>query len=191
MFVRTMEQVGESGAQVAGFLRARQTDILASWEREVLKLPAAQRLDPVTVSHGMAELLEEIERSIEGRTPEQARVPVVESHAIERLEEGFDVVQMLEEFTTLHRCILAVFNEAGVLPGPAARQTLDQAIGRTAAACIRYYERAREPEPEAAHDAERSRLEALLRAAPEGIGFVDREFRYVRVNPALAAMNGR
>jgi signal transduction histidine kinase len=41
-------------------------------------------------------------------------------------------------------------------------------------------------------DAEESRglLDAILENAPIGVGFVDRELRYVRVNPQLAAMDG-
>jgi PAS domain S-box-containing protein len=35
------------------------------------------------------------------------------------------------------------------------------------------------------------RLEALLAASPVGMAFVDRELRYVRINEALAALNGR
>jgi PAS domain S-box-containing protein len=44
----------------------------------------------------------------------------------------------------------------------------------------------------ATHDKEESRalLETLLTSAPVGIGFFDRELRYVRVNEALAAING-
>jgi PAS domain S-box-containing protein len=36
-----------------------------------------------------------------------------------------------------------------------------------------------------------AKLESLLAAAPIGIGFVDRELRYLRINDALAAMNER
>ena len=33
-------------------------------------------------------------------------------------------------------------------------------------------------------------VESLQSSAPMGVGFVDRSFRYVRVNDALAAING-
>jgi PAS domain S-box-containing protein len=33
-------------------------------------------------------------------------------------------------------------------------------------------------------------LESLQSSAPMGVGFVDRNFRYVRVNDAMAAING-
>src|SRR5579862_9156251 len=33
-------------------------------------------------------------------------------------------------------------------------------------------------------------LDGLLMAAPVGLGVVDREFRFVQINPALAAING-
>lgn len=36
-----------------------------------------------------------------------------------------------------------------------------------------------------------AKLESLLAASPVGIAFVDRELRYLRINDALAAMNGR
>lgn len=36
-----------------------------------------------------------------------------------------------------------------------------------------------------------AKIESLLAASPVGIAFLDRELRYVRINEALAAMNGR
>ncbi|MGZ3458444.1 MAG: PAS domain-containing protein, partial [Archangium sp.] len=41
-----------------------------------------------------------------------------------------------------------------------------------------------------AHDASRALLEGFFAASPVGMGFVDRELRYVDVNPVLAAING-
>src|SRR5690349_17282584 len=35
------------------------------------------------------------------------------------------------------------------------------------------------------------KLESLLEASPVGIAFLDRDLRYLRINEALAALNGR
>ena len=41
------------------------------------------------------------------------------------------------------------------------------------------------------HDEARGQVEALVRNAPVGIGFVDRDLRFLEINETLAAMNGR
>lgn len=178
---------------MAKFLREGGAGILEAWERAVQELPAAKRLDPVAVRRGMPELLGEIERAVETGV-EAVPDEVIRSHALARLAEGFDPTQLMTEFMLMRGCISEMPDWPAAFGDLADRRTLDHAIDRTAISCLGHYTRAREEQvqrSEKNQELQRASLDIVFTAAPDAIGVVDHELRYVRVNPALAAINGR
>jgi PAS domain S-box-containing protein len=187
-------ETAESGARLAKFLREGEATILEAWGRAVQELPAAKRLDPVAVRRGMPALLGEIERSVETGLAEAVPDQVIQSHALARLAEGFDPSQLMTEFTLMRGCISGMLEWPGAGGDIADRHTLDRAIDQAAISCLQHYTRAREEQfqrSEKNQELQRASLDILFSSAPDAIGVVDRELRYVRVNPALAAINGR
>lgn len=78
------------------------------------------------------------------------------------------------------------------------RQFFDSLVARATVGIVHELVRqqlavAKEHANELAADRERTiaKLESLLAASPVGIAFVDRELRYLRINDALARLNGR
>lgn len=63
--------------------------------------------------------------------------------------------------------------------------------GQLAGAVLSTRDETERLELEAERDSSWARLNALFEGVPIGLGFVDRQYRYVRVNGALAEMNGR
>ncbi|NTU81104.1 MAG: PAS domain S-box protein, partial [Chloroflexales bacterium] len=88
--------------------------------------------------------------------------------------------------------VLVLGHTMGAEPYDAADLELAQFLAWRAAAAIRRAElqAAAQAAQQAAAEA-LARLEALITSAPNGVAYLDRELRYVLVNPALAAMNGR
>src|ERR1041384_6304573 len=99
------------------FIRDRQQDILTEWLAEVRTLPIASALDrPALIDH-VPDVLDRIARIADslarGETPEQPQQEA-DLPAKVRLEEGFDLPQVVNEFTILRDCITRLW-EQGVV----------------------------------------------------------------------------
>lgn len=94
--------------RIAELIRQRRDDIVRSWEAGVRALPRARELDPPTLIDHIPDLLERIAQAIDevsrGRAPTQHRA-VAERHAMSRLEEGFDLQEVIGELRVLRQCV--------------------------------------------------------------------------------------
>ena len=129
--------------RLSDFLREHREQILTEWEREVRKVRAAATLErPVLLDH-MPEFMDDLAGYVgELRTghevdPPQDRPRI---HALERLEVGYDLSEVVEEYGALRRCITALAAEAHA-PAlrsaelPRLHSAIDYAIG---ASVVRY-----------------------------------------------------
>jgi PAS domain S-box-containing protein len=123
--------------RLADFLRERRDEILAQWEREVRKVGAARNLErPVLIDH-LPQFLEELADYVgELRTGAEVAAPEENSriHALERLEVGYDLAEVVAEYGVLRRCIteLASSTHTPALRSaelPRLHDAIDQAIG--------------------------------------------------------------
>ncbi|HEY5677426.1 MAG TPA: ATP-binding protein [Myxococcales bacterium] len=123
--------------RLADFLRERRDEILAHWECEVRKVGAARNLDrPVLLDH-LPQFLEELADYVgELRTGAEVQAPEENSriHALERLEVGYDLAEVVAEYGVLRRCIteLASSTHTPALRSaelPRLHDAIDQAIG--------------------------------------------------------------
>ena len=99
------------------FIRARQQDILAEWLAEVSTLPVARALDrPALIDHvpDVLDRIADVAGSLaRGETPQQSKQEA-DLHAMVRLEEGFDLPQVVSEFTILRDCITRLWEQSVV-----------------------------------------------------------------------------
>jgi PAS domain S-box-containing protein len=87
--------------------------------------------------------------------------------------------EMTEAFALVRDCILAVWERS---PSTTSElREINRAIDRRIVEAVGAAEPARSA---------LAKLESLLTASPVGIAFVDRDMRYLRINDALAAVNG-
>jgi PAS domain S-box-containing protein len=133
---------------VAALLRHRQTEILQEWEARVRDFPVARGLDrPALVDH-VPELLERIAdvadrlaHGHEGAVPPET----ADAHALERLELGFDLSQVVAEYAALREIVVSrILRERTVEHRTAALRIVNQAIDRAIAASVDRYTQARE-----------------------------------------------
>ncbi len=127
-----------SDRRLSSFIRARQGEILERWERVVRQLPVARDLDRPALLDHLPELLDRIARMADelaaGGKP---RLPpaLAEIHAIERLDEGFDLAQVVTEYAVLRDCIVELWSEhaeaskSDTLGMRALNQAIDKAVG--------------------------------------------------------------
>src|SRR3954466_642290 len=131
--------------RLADFLRERREEILDHWERQVRSVAAARNLDrPVLLDHlpqfidDLAEYVGEVRTGVELPPPEElSRI-----HALERLEVGYDLAEVVAEYGILRRCIteLAAGTHTPALRSaelPRLHEAIDEAI---ATSVVRYTE---------------------------------------------------
>ncbi|WNG44926.1 PAS domain-containing protein [Archangium minus] len=145
--------VGEERLRLGAFIREHRSRLLEDWERAVRRLPYAQGLSRPRLLDHLPDLLERIACVVETvHTGEhQTLEQMPEVHALERLDSGFDLDEVAEEYALLRACILQLYGEHVEAAGAASmavamrevvsfNRTFDEAV----AAAVSRYARARE-----------------------------------------------
>ncbi|HZX64156.1 MAG TPA: GAF domain-containing protein, partial [Myxococcales bacterium] len=134
--------------RLADFLRARHDDILARWEREVSRLRPARFLSRPALLDHIPDFLRQLSDYVSATRDGVAVVPPQEFpivHAIERLDVGYDLDEVVAEYAVLRECLTTVAYSEGAparLSGelPVLHKAIDQAI----AASVERYSKTRE-----------------------------------------------
>lgn len=148
----TMRERGEHRAppELGRFILARRDDILAEWETAIRRLPAARELPNPALIDDLPRFLETLGDAIADPTradPDSAR-QVVAHHTIHRLDSGFDVVEVVTEYTVLRDVLLRLWSEdpgaARFDPGALRflHRIIDESIGFTVAGYVEAQDRA-------------------------------------------------
>ena len=134
-----------SPRRLADFLRERKQDILHDWEAIVRRMQVAERLtQPLLLDH-MPEFFDDLVHFVDGTRAGQHPEPPEEYprvHALERLEIGYDLAEVVSEYSTLRTCITALIAREHAPSTrsselPRLHQAIDQAI---ASSVVRYTE---------------------------------------------------
>nr|HEX4317141.1 ATP-binding protein [Kofleriaceae bacterium] len=130
------------------FIRDRRDDILAEWLDEIRAMPVASALDrPALVDH-LPDVLDRIAAMADslarGEPPKPPRHEA-DLHAAIRLEEGFDLPQVVSEFTVLRDCITRLWQQAVVDPTHVEElRVVNLAIDKAVTASVDRFTRARD-----------------------------------------------
>ncbi|MDC0712334.1 PAS domain-containing protein [Stigmatella sp. ncwal1] len=98
---------------LGAFIRNQHTHILKNWENSVRQLPHAQGLSRPRLLDHLPDLLERIANVVEtvhtGGTASLEDMP--ELHALDRLDSGYDLDEVAEEYALLRACILHFYGD--------------------------------------------------------------------------------
>ncbi|MGE5185735.1 MAG: ATP-binding protein [Acidobacteriota bacterium] len=115
--MRRCPMVGVDYKRLAQVIRMHRDRILSTWQSAVRAIPRARELDEPKLLDHIPELLDRIARNTEdlarGSSPDLG-ASVAEQHAVERLEEGFDVLEVIGELRVLRNAILQTFSDPGL-----------------------------------------------------------------------------
>lgn len=132
---------------LARFIREHQQEVLDEWKTLVRQLPSAQKLDqPALLDHvpdvldRIADLADSIARGGQPDLPKAA----AERHALDRLDDGFDLSEVVLEYALLRDCILRRWEAETVAPEVrGGTAILSKAMDRAIAASVDRYTHAR------------------------------------------------
>jgi signal transduction histidine kinase len=123
--------------QVVELLQEKKADLLAKWRRDARLLAGAKHLDTPTLDDHIPAFLEELLKALSfERSPRVAEAHAAHSpsaHGLQRLEDGFDINEVVAEYNILRDVLQDVVEEHGLtLHGSVFRiinWILDSAIG--------------------------------------------------------------
>lgn len=123
--------------QLAALIRRERDGLLVQWRQQVKQLPSAQNLDIPALNDHIPDLLDEIADALQSRSRETIPEALVEgtppAHGLQRLQEAFDIEEVVAEYNILRGCIHDLAEKNGLSlqgePFHIMNRVLDQAIG--------------------------------------------------------------
>lgn len=132
---------------LADFIRNQKGAILARWEARARTASVARDQARATLIDSLPELLERIGENADAfvdGTAAAAPASVSERHANERLEQGYALGDVVEEYVQLRACIFERLEETGLTIAPHESRHLNLAIDRALRETTRRYVAANE-----------------------------------------------
>ncbi len=123
--------------KLAALIREERDSLLSQWRKQVKELPSAKHLDTPTVNDHIPDLLDELAFALQARSEETiAKVLCVgtpPAHGVQRVQDGFDIEEVVAEYNILRGCIHDLADTHGVIlqgqPFHILNGVLDGAIG--------------------------------------------------------------
>jgi two-component system, OmpR family, phosphate regulon sensor histidine kinase PhoR len=124
--------------KLAALIRQEHDALLAQWRQQVKQLPSAKNLDTPALNDHIPDFLDELTFALE--SPSGETIPEALSkgssppaHGLQRLEEGFDLEEVVAEYNMLRDCIHDLAEKNGISlqgePFHIINRVVDRAIG--------------------------------------------------------------
>jgi signal transduction histidine kinase len=122
---------------LASLIMRERSALLVRWRAQVRELPSAQNLDNPTLNDHIPALLDELADALKSRSEETIPEALLEgsppAHGLQRLQEGFDLAEVVAEYNILRGCLHDLADAHGLnlqgRPFHIVNRVLDHAIG--------------------------------------------------------------
>ena len=123
--------------KLADLIKQERQTLLSQWRLQVRELASAQHLDIPTLNDHMPSLLDELATELklnsESTIPEVLLADSPPAHGLQRLQEAFDIAEVVAEYNILRGCIHDLATENGInlqgKPFHVVNRVFDHAIG--------------------------------------------------------------
>jgi PAS domain S-box-containing protein len=140
-------ETAQAGTRLSEFIQSRMQAILSEWEHRARSFPVAERLSGAVLRDHVPQILERIAWMLQRLDTDglEMLLELPDRHALERLDEGYDLRTATEELSALRDTILALWEqEVGGLISVREVRQLDQAIAGVISASAARFAEARE-----------------------------------------------
>ncbi len=140
---------GEEQRVLGAVIRRRREDILDRWLHRLQAELDVDRADPTDLKNALPDYLTKLADALEradATAGEQAWMEVARHHAVTRVRLGFDIAELVREFTLLRRVLFEVAREEGVMDNDRQAERIVELIGSATAAAVQSYVDARDYE---------------------------------------------
>src|SRR6187549_1194437 len=123
--------------QLAALVKQERQTLLARWRQQVRELPSARNLDVPALNDHIPSLLDELASAFTSKSDQTIAEALLESsppaHGLQRLQDAYDIEEVVAEYNILRGCIHDLAAEHGVQlqgqPFHIINRVLDHAIG--------------------------------------------------------------
>ena len=123
--------------KLAGLIKQERQTLLSQWRIQVRELASARHLDIPTLNDHMPGLLDELAMELilnsESTIPEVLLEDSPPAHGLQRLQEAFDIAEVVAEYNILRGCLHDLATENGITlqgkPFHVINRVFDHAIG--------------------------------------------------------------
>lgn len=123
--------------ELALLLHRNKAALLEAWRAQVRQLPSARDLDVPTLNDHVPDLVDELVAALVSNSGESIAEALLEgtppAHGVQRLQDGFDIVEVAAEYNILRASVHDMAEQAGIElqgePFHVLNRVLDGAIG--------------------------------------------------------------
>jgi two-component system, OmpR family, phosphate regulon sensor histidine kinase PhoR len=123
--------------KLAAIVKKERDALLMRWRQQVRQLPSARQLDVPTLNDHIPSLLDELATALQSRSdqtiPEALSEVSPPAHGLQRLQDAFDIEEVVAEYNILRGCIHDLAEDNGLnlqgKPFHIINRVLDHAIG--------------------------------------------------------------
>jgi two-component system phosphate regulon sensor histidine kinase PhoR len=123
--------------RLASLVKQERETLLSRWRRQVRELPSAKLLDVPTLNDHIPGLLDELAAALKSKSDQTIPEALLEgsppAHGLQRLQEAFDIEEVVAEYNILRGCLHDLADENGLIlqgkPFHIINRVLDFAIG--------------------------------------------------------------
>ena len=95
--------------KLSALIRRERDALLCRWREQVRELPSAQHLDAPTLNDHVPQLVDELAAALKARSAETIPEALSEAsppaHGLQRVQDGFDIEEVVAEYNILRGCI--------------------------------------------------------------------------------------
>ena len=126
--------------KLADLLRGHRAELLATWRREVRRLPAARDLDVPTLNDHIPDVLEELaDALVSGETQSVMDLQLEHSpkvHGTSRFRAGFDIVEVVAEYNIIQELVQGLAEQNGVAWAGELSRIVNRVFDRAIASAV-------------------------------------------------------
>lgn len=123
--------------ELAALITQGRDSLLSRWREQVRQLGSARHLDTPTLNDHIPQLLDDLATALragsEQTIPDALRGGTAPAHGLQRVQDAFDIEEVVAEYNILRGCIHDLAGDNGLnlqgLPFHIINRVLDQAIG--------------------------------------------------------------
>jgi two-component system phosphate regulon sensor histidine kinase PhoR len=123
--------------QLAALIIQDREALLARWRHQLRQIPSARHLDVPTLNDHVPALLDELAAALETKSDQTIPEALLESsppaHGLQRLQDSFDIEEVVAEYNILRGCVHDLAGDHGIQlqgkPFHIINRVLDHAIG--------------------------------------------------------------
>ena len=129
--------IGNDLDRLAALIKRHRDTLLANWRDQVCRLPSARELDIPTLNDHVPSLLDELVVALRTHSEETIPEALLEgsppAHGVQRVEDGFNIEEVVAEYNILRDCVHDIADRNGIVlqgrPFHVLNRVLDGAIG--------------------------------------------------------------